>query len=357
MIAAFFTAIVAIVLAYIGGFEKKHHYSLTLAFVLLTVFLSLGYYWGNDVEHYEERFLNYTSSGISPFNFSEYDIMARSEFGFVLINLLCKPIGFWGMRAILFSVENAIILYFIIKHVDKKWYWLAVFVYVFNPDFWVLSSSMMRQWLAICLCLLSADFLSRGKIIRYVLLVLLASTIHQTALVCFLFLPLYFVSRKASVGMVVAFVLGLLFLFVFSSYFRDYIELWINVGEVYSVYSNETTGVGITAIGRLIIFIILLYLAIKQHSREAFFNWMVLLYSITLPLLSYSQLASRIGLYFTIGTITVYPSFGSVIKVDKVYKHALLLVVCVYLLYMFYIFFNSPTYQSSFYNYRIIPFF
>lgn len=134
-----------------------------LAFVLLTAFLSLGYYWGNDVAKYEERFEYYSNSGIALFDFSQYGFIALKEFGFVFINLLCKPIGFWGMRAVLFILENAILYYFIVKHVDRKWYWLAVFIYVFNPNFWVLSSSMMRQWLAICIVVLATDFLSRNK--------------------------------------------------------------------------------------------------------------------------------------------------------------------------------------------------
>ena len=276
MIYAIFTAFVAIILAYYCGFKKDNYYLIT-SFLLLTIFLSLGYYWGNDVGRYEERFLYYTSSGISPFNFREYDYVARSEFGFVFINMLCKPLGFWGMRALLFAIENTIILYIIIKHVDKRWYWLAVFVYVFNPNFWVLSSSMMRQWLAICLCLLSADFLSRRKLIWFVVLVMLASTIHQTAFVCFLLLPLYYLSKKYSTGMAFTFVVFLLLFFLFSNYFRDYVVFWINMEDFYTSYDNVTSDVGITAVGRMALFILLLYIAIKQKYREVFFYWVVML--------------------------------------------------------------------------------
>lgn len=357
MVVAFFTAAIAVFFAYLSGFDKNHCYKLIFAFIILTAFLSLGYYWGNDVERYEERFIYYTSSGISLLDFNDYDYVARGEFGYVLINLLCEPIGFWGMRALLFVVENAIVFYFIVKHVDRKWYWLAVFVYVFNPNFWVLSSSMMRQWLAMCICLLGTDFLSRRKIIWYIALTLLASTIHQTSLVCFLLLPIFFISKKASTNSSVIFIFFWLVFFAVSWFFRDFIIMWIMKEDYYTVYDEVTTNVGITSIGRVIIFILLLYLAIKQQTKDSFFNWTVLLYAITLPLLSYSQLVSRIGLYFTIGTIAVYPSFCSEVKVKKIYKQSLILVVCSYLLYMFYIFFNSPTYHSSFYNYRILPFF
>ena len=173
MIQAFLVATLAVFLAFLGGREKKHSFFLFLAFVVLTAFLSLGYYWGNDVAKYEERFEFYRDSGISLFEFSQYGILALKELGFVFINLLCKPLGFWGMRALLFIVENAIIYYFIVNHVNRKWYWLAVFIYVFNPSFWVLSSSMMRQWLAICIIVQAVDSLLRNKKLLFVLLVLM----------------------------------------------------------------------------------------------------------------------------------------------------------------------------------------
>ena len=356
MIPAFFIALLAVIIALIGGTKKNYNHWLLVSFAILTVFLCLGYYWGSDVERYEQRFLYYADSGITAFDFSEYDYLSRSEFGFVFINLICKPLGYWGMRAVLFFLENAIIYYFIINHVDKKWYWLAVFVYVFNPYFWVLSSSMMRQWLAICLCLLSVEFLLRGKKLFYFITILIASTIHLTALVCLLYLPIYYIAKSRSYNIVFTFLL-VLFYFTFVLFFRDYLILFLNTEDIYTAYTDVTTGVGISSIARLLLYIYILYVAIKQQFKDRLLNWIVVLYALTLPLLSYSQLVSRIGLFFTSSTIATYPIFISQAKVGGLFKKALLVLVCSYLLYLFYVFFTGPTFYSSYYHYNTLPFF
>ena len=356
MIPAFFTALVAVFLAFLSRNEKKHSYFLLLAFVVLTTFLSLGYYWGNDVAKYEERFEYYSNSGIALFDFSQYGFIALKELGFVFINLLCKPIGFWGMRAVLFIIENAILYYFIVRHVDRKWYWLAVFVYVFNPNFWALSSSMMRQWLAICIVVLSVDFLLRKKNVAFVLLVLLASTVHITALICLVFLPLSLIQKKATQKTIPLFLLFLFFYYIFSPYFIDSLASFLTEEDLYMGYTSQEGSVGITGIGRMAIYIGLLYTAIKSNSKEQLLNWIVLLYGFILPLLSFGELSSRLGFYFTIFTIAIYPLFLNNSKVKQVTKTMIVGIVCAYLLYLFNWFFHSPTYFSSYWNYVPLTF-
>ena len=356
MIEAFTVATIAVFLAFLNRREKKHSRFLFLAFVLLTAFLSLGYYWGNDVAKYEERFEYYSNSGIALFDFSQYGFIALKELGFVFINLLCKPIGFWGMRAVLFILENAILYYFIVKHVDRKWYWLAVFVYVFNPNFWVLSSSMMRQWLAICIVVLATDFLLRNKKIAFVLLVLLASTVHITALICLGFLPLYAIQRKPSKNTIGLFLIVLLLYYLLSPIFIDSLATFLVEEDFYMGYTSQKGTVGITGIGRMVIYFALLYTAVGSEQKDKFLNYVVLLYGFVLPLLSFGELSSRLGFYFLIFTIAVYPLFMNNPKVKSVPKTVVVSIVCAYLLYLFNWFFHSPTYQSAFGNYTMISF-
>lgn len=354
MISALITAIIAIFLAFLSRNEKKHSYFLLLSFAVLTAFLSLGYYWGNDVAKYEERFEYYSNSGIALFDFSQYGFLSLKELGFVFINLLCKPIGFWGMRAVLFVIENAILCYFIIKHVDRKWYWLAVFVYVFNPNFWVLSSSMMRQWLAICIVVLAVDFLLRNRKVAFVLLVLLASTVHITALICLVFLTLSLIQKNATKNSISIFLVFLFFYYVFSPFFIDSLAGFLTEEDFYMGYTSQKGSVGITGIGRMVIYIGLLYTAIKSKSQDRLLNWIVLLYGFMLPLLSFGELSSRLGFYFIIFTIAIYPSFLNNPNVKAVPKTIVVGLVCAYLLYLFNWFFHSPTYNSSFWNYNTI---
>ena len=116
MLETYIISIIAIFLAYWSKYDK-FRWGLPLAFVVITTFLSLGYEWGNDVPTYERVFERYTNSSYSLFDFQTYEYLNdKSEFGWVLINQLCGGIGFYGMRAILFSFEN-LIIYLIIKRV------------------------------------------------------------------------------------------------------------------------------------------------------------------------------------------------------------------------------------------------
>ena len=180
--------VIAVLCSYWGkGFLK---YGLEWAFGIITVFLSIRYYWGSDYPSYLNMYQGFMNSGISSLDFSGMaDLRERGEIGWTLINLLCRPIGFFGMVAILTVFENWVIYSFIKKNVDKKDYWLSIFIYLFCADYFLVGASMMRQWLAMCIFILAIPSISQGKPLRYFLLVLLMASIHLTSLVL---LPLYF---------------------------------------------------------------------------------------------------------------------------------------------------------------------
>jgi hypothetical protein len=354
MIEALIVALIAVILAYLSGREKKHSYLLLTAFAILTTFLSLGYYWGNDVAMYEKWFEGFENSGISWWNFSQYDSFAQKEYGFVCINLLLKPFGFWGMRAILFIVENAIVYWFIKSHVNKKWHWLAVFIYVFNPNFWVLSSSMMRQWLAMCVILLSIMCLEKGKIFRYLLLVLLAFSIHFSAVVGLVFLPLSFLQKKNSMRSFVILIACLIVFWVLSPFFIDYVVLFLKAEDFYLTYMDTHGGIGITSIVFFIINTFILYSSVKTKQHNNLACWIVVLHALVMPLLTYGELISRIGLYFTIFSMVSFPLFMDNPRIDKAIKSTLMSVVVMYYIYAFFFFFNSPTWVRAYGTYQTV---
>lgn len=354
MIKAFITALLAVFLAFLSRREKNHSYFLLLAFVLLTSFLSLGYYWGNDVPTYEEWFESITNSGVPWWDFSSYDTFVLHDYGFVFIYLICKPLGFWGMRAVVFIIENAIVYRFIIKHVDRRWYWLAVFIYVFNPNFWALGSSMMRQWMAMCIVLYGADFLLEKKYIKYVVCVLIAASIHVSSLICMLLLPLSFLQQKTNIKRVVAFISIIVAYWILSPIFIDYVGLFLRAEELYMDYTDIHGSVGISNVGQLIIYTLLLYSSVKTKQRDGLFNWIVMLYSLILPLLSLGELSSRLGLYFTLFSIGIYPLYMGNPNIQKSQKTIIVTIVCAYLIYSFFVFFTSSTYNKYFGTYNTL---
>lgn len=355
MICALVVAIIAVLLACFSGREKKHSYLLLTAFAVLSIFLSVGYYWGNDVTTYETWYEGFEKSGVSWWEFSQYDRFTQKEVGYICINLLLKPLGFWGMRAVLFLIENIIIYWFIKSHVNKKWYWLAVFVYVFNPNFWVLSSSMMRQWLAMCVILLSVLRLEKGKILQYLLLVLIAFSIHFSAGVGLIFLPLSLLQKKNTMGSFAILVVCLIVFWILSPLFIDYVVLFLKSGDFYQIgYMDTHGGVGITSIVFLLINTFILYNSIKAKQRQNLSCWIVMLSALIMPLLSYGELISRIGYYFTILSITSFPLFMDNPQIDRTTKSIIISVVIMYYIYAFFLFFNSPTWVKAYGTYQTL---
>ena len=355
MIQALLVALAAVFLAYLGGREKNRSSLLLLAFALLTLFLSLGYYWGNDVSMYEEWYDNFEKKGIAWWDFSQYDSFSQKEYGFIWINLLLKPFGFWGMRAVLFCIENYIVYYFIKTHVKKKWHWLAVFIYVFNPNFWVLSSSMMRQWLAMCVVLLGAMSLEKGRVLRYVLMSLVAFSIHFSAIVTLAFLPVFFLQKKNTMQSLYILIACLIGFWLLSPFFIDYVALFLKAEDFYQLgYMDTHGGFGITSIAFMLLYTFILYCSIKTKQQHNLPCWIVMLAALVMPLLAYGELISRIGFYFSIFTLAAFPLFMDNPKVDKASKTAVISFVILYDIYSFFLFFHSPTWIKAFGSYHTI---
>lgn len=355
MFAAFITAITAVFFAYKGGREKTHSYFLSFSFILLTAFLSLGYYWGNDVANYERWYNGFVNSGISWWEFSRYYSFTQKEYGFVLINLLLKPLGFWGMRAVLFVIENAIVYSYIKTHVNKKWYWLAVFVYVFNPNFWVLSSSMMRQWLAMCVVLLSVMSFEKGRIIRCVLLLIVAFSIHFSAIAALAILPLSILQKQNSRQSLFILIACLLGFWLLSPIFVDYVALFLRTGDFYQLgYMDTHGGIGITSIAFTLINYFILYCSVKAKQQKNLACWIVMLSALVMPLVSYGELMSRIGFFFSVFSLAAFPLFMDNPRVDKATKSILITVVVLYDFYAFFLFFHSSTWIKSFGTYHTL---
>lgn len=80
-----------------------------------------------------------------------------------------QTIRLFSLVIVLTAFEISVYYWFIKKYIPKEWYWFAVFIYVFNPNFMLTQSSMMRQTLAMCIVLLSIPYIykKRSSLQRY----------------------------------------------------------------------------------------------------------------------------------------------------------------------------------------------
>ena len=151
-------------------------------FFIITFLGCVHYNYGNDYIEYHKIYNTIVSTKFDwGYLISGY---IYKEPGWAVLCYLFKHIGgFFMMVAVLNIIQNAIVYKVIKNNVSKYWWPLAVFVYLFSTSFYLLNFSMMRQGLAICLFLGAWEAIKNKRFFLTLLMLLIASTIHTSALI------------------------------------------------------------------------------------------------------------------------------------------------------------------------------
>lgn len=141
-----------------------------------------------DTEAYRRMFRDIPALGGT---LSTYLAQHEKDQGFTILTSVIKTfIG--GNDHLFFFVVAAFqmfcIVYFLRKYSTK--FLLSVFMFVISTDYLSWMFNGMRQFIAVCIVLLSFGLILRKKYIPAILTILLASTIHASAL---MMIPLIFV--------------------------------------------------------------------------------------------------------------------------------------------------------------------
>lgn len=366
MIPAIIVSLLAMLLAYMARYDKSEMW-LKMSMFVLTIFLSISYNWGSDVRSYNDMFDSFNSYGGPLLDYSVGGVItSKGEYGWVILNRLCKGIGFWGLRIILFCFENFVI-YRLIKHyVSKDYYWMAIFFFTFNNGLMVLGSSMMRQYLAMCIIALAMDHLIQTvkqpykkkqllfSILWYVFAVYFASLFHRSALLTFpmfiIVLFKYDFSRKSVIGLMgfaaVWFTIGYTF---FTSSASDLITDFFGLyGDAYEEIKGD--------IGFGVVFNVLIYVLIfAQFSRLTKDQKLVCVFAsisvMLMPFVTVYEFITRIALYFSLFSIVAFPIFFK--SVSKNELRYLLIPLILITLYGYWGFFHNPLWARA-YQYSTI---
>lgn len=342
--------IFSVFFAYLSRFRKFED-GLKISFILIFFFLALRFHFGNDYLAYLEGFKEINL--YSTVNFT--DDRNYFEPGWILLNRIFGPVGFFGLVAFLALFNCIIYYYFIKKYIPVKYYWLAVFLYVFNPNFMLIHSSAMRQSVAIALFLFGLEFIFKKKLIAYFTTIFIASLFHTSALIL---APVYFIGkinlRIDNVFMAVILSFFTLLFFVGTS-LQPLINEFINVYFVkYGRYEGNAevgTGLGVF-VYFLFFFFILFYERFQSQEKAALFKIAIVGF-ILIPLSLMIELITRVGLYFDPLTIVVYPIV--LFCIQNVYmKVAFVSLLIFFHLLTFYIFFNSKIFEEYFSTYQTI---
>ena len=113
------------------------------------------------------------------------------EFGYFLLCSLLKQFGM-GFQWLLFiiALSNVTIITKALKHYTPYVVW-GLFVY-YALLYVTIEFSLLRQAIAAAICFYSFRYIEEKKLVKYVLLIVLAMSFHRSAIVM---LPLYFLLR------------------------------------------------------------------------------------------------------------------------------------------------------------------
>jgi transmembrane protein EpsG len=353
MIIVIILGIVCIYFAYLEGYKGKKN-GLLISFTLIFIFLAIRYDFGND-------YLNYLTLFDSVNRLNDFmdifQVQLYGEIGWIILCRLFRQLGFFTLIAFLAFFNCAVYYSFIKKYVVPKYYWLAVFIYIFNSSFLLVHSTAMRQSVAISIFIIAIQFALKNRVLLFVLLVILASFFHSSAIIL---LPIYLVVNwewKFNFVEVSAIILSFIIL-IFS---MEYLPHFINniVGKYFTIYYRylELSGVeiksGLGIIFEMFLFLFLLIYSKFQHREITPIVKIYLISFYFIPLSMLSSMLSRSGMYFTPAAIVVFPMSFYLVK-DVGIRRIIMSAFILYILYTFYVFYNSAVWKDSFQVYKTI---
>lgn len=359
MIAAFIINSIAVLLSWLARYQRLR-FLLSASFFIYTVFLGIRYMWGNDMTNYYDMFRQFNSVDNDLFNLN-IDYKEGKEYGWMILNILCKPIGFFGMQMLLAVFQNYILYIFIRRNVTPNWYWFATLIYGFGMDFMVLSASMMRQFLAMIIFILSSYYVANNRFFIGILLVFLAASMHQSAwiLLPFCFLGYLNVNFKKNDLYWIALIL-ILWLFLADLLSRGVVE-FLMASDIFSVYENYM-GLGVensdmnwgAIIHYLITCLLLVHIGYMSDIEKRVIVLLTSISFVFVPLMSFGVMIARIGYYFSLFSIIGYPVVMQYWRFGSYSRNFLVLLIVFLYIRNFFGFFNSEVWHTAYYEYHTI---
>ncbi len=346
--------IVVVFLAFFARF-KNWEFLLKISFGLLFVFLALRYDYGNDYQAYLKDFMRLSFS-----DFTSYSKTTHFEPGWTFLCYLFRPLGakgFFAMTAVL-ALFNCVVYYrFIKRYVPSAYYWLAVFLYVFNPYFMLVHASAMRQSVAISLFLLAVDFLYKKNAIGYFICIGLAALIHLSALIL---LPVFLlgmfnwkINKATAAGLLASYIAIIFMGEVFREPVANFIATYFERYAVYNAQIGAEIGTGMGLLFYTLLFILILWYEQYQTRENAIVFKLAVVSYLLLPVSIIIMALGRCTMYFQPVTIVVLPMVFANMK-NVIVRYAVMFALIAITLLSFNGFFHSKVWEKKFGTYQTI---
>lgn len=256
-----------------------------------------------------------------------YDIqwgtgMRMTEPGWVYINVFLSYI--YSDPWILFAFVGAVIVWGHLKtymrYSDIPW----LSVYLFLCTMFCQSLYVLRQHLAIALCLLTIPYIIKRKFLLFLCLIIMATSIHNTAIVFFIAYWVYplKVGRKFFISC-----LGLGFLsYVFLS--SSFVDI-IGGSDTYASYAEgERTNATAFLISLCVIVLALYAIPFKKIQNELKFFFILSCIAMCINIGGMGvSITGRLNMYFTVFSILLVPN--AISKLPSAMKMITIVVVMI----------------------------
>ncbi|MBO5408671.1 MAG: EpsG family protein [Clostridia bacterium] len=322
-----------------ASLEKRKKYFILFAGAVLFLIMGLRHrYVGVDTMRYLERYR--ASNKLDWSYFSRTTGWIREEMGFTLVG---KLLGMLGVGNQTYLILYALFISFCISRLVYRWCKNLFFGFYFHTTMGLFTMSMsgMRQSIACCICWLATDYIYKKKPIPFILLVLLASTFHQSAI---FYLAFYFIG-KIKVGKFGGWILwfGCLSLLVLRPLFITLLSYFMP--EKYGVYGMISDKYPINPILVGISLLIPMFCLFfwdrnkfrSEEETQRYFLCFIgsFLYSIITILSLSSNMIGRMSQYFYIFNVVL---LGNIIADIRDYKTRYIAIIFAILLpgYMFF---------------------
>lgn len=323
-------------------YARAVNYILILFFPVLIS--SIRDHVGTDFANYLRYYNKFSGPDINLMQFPESNM--EPLYGF--INYLTYHLTF-GQEWALFFITSLLMTVLIVKALADydEHLSLPMGLFIYFMSHFITSLNIMRQMIAVLIVLNAFRFILEDKRIKYILMILLASMFHNTALLCLPLFLLNFESKPYAKKIKTALYIFVLispalihFIFAFS----EYIPLLNSYMEIYT-YSFSRYGVGfLIDIGFILGPLILFKNDLMAVNPKYDFFINLGLISIPVRLMSYhSVFASRLFFYFSISEVLTIPIIFYAIRDKNMKKWFKLAVIVLFLAFFVYKFivFNS----------------
>lgn len=359
MIVVTFCSLIALLLTYMESIGRLRN-GMKLGFMLVTFLGVIHYDYGNDYMAYYNLYNDIVNSQFSWNNLINGYIY--KEPGWALINYMFKYLGgFFMMVAVLNIIQNAIYYKFIKNNVDRSWWTVAVFIYLFSTNFYLLNFSMMRQGLVIAIFVGLWDYIKVKQWMIAFVGLFCAYLIHSSALILLPFAFWGYLPFKNGKLTAIIFIIAFVALWINQDFMNDIFTSMMVIEDIRDYADSYgkrdvTVSYGLGFLIGLIPLCISICYFLLNKGKDRKDRGLVALSSLGFIIVPFTQvipLVDRVAMYFNvfcIGSIGItYYSIRS-----KILRYLLLALYILIMLYDYWLFFNEGVYSEHYMRFKSV---